>query len=161
MLTVRPSRFPPGLSLSGAPWLCAPDNTIGILRAHSGGSQHVPSVLQLFTGTRRVYGDDQQSSCSSSERANQAVPLAAELASMLRSSVLLGEQHADARHGARGGAHHLALNVCEMLHAARRHRDMRRERRVSSVRALALIRVASLMTRAASKHSLESSGTGC
>ena len=80
---------------------------------------------------------------------------------MLRGSVLLGEQHADARHGARGGVHHLALNVCEMLHAARRHRDMRRERRVSSVRALALIRVASLMTRAASKHSLESSGTGC
>ena len=39
-----------------------------------------------------------------------------------------------------------------------RHRGVRRERRVASVRTLALIRVASLVARAASKHSLESSG---
>ena len=145
MQLMRPSRRPSALSLYDAPLHGASYNTIGILRAHSGGSQHVPSMQQLFTGTRRVYGDDQQSSCSSSERANQAVPLAAELPSMLCSSVLLGEQHADARHGARGGARRLCAHRLEMLRAAHRQRGARRERRMPSVRALALIRAATVM----------------
>ena len=77
---------------------------------------------------------------------------------MLRRSVLLGEQHADARHGARPGADRLRASCAKVTPAARRHRDMRRERRVASVRTLALIRVASLVARAASKHSLGGSG---
>ena len=77
---------------------------------------------------------------------------------MLRRSILLGEQHAGARHGAQPGAHRLRASCAKVTPAARRHRDMRRERRVASVRTLALIRVASLVARAASKHSLESSG---
>ena len=78
---------------------------------------------------------------------------------MLRRSDLLGEQHAGALHGARPGAHRLRASCAKVTPAARRHRDMRRERRVASVRTLALIRVASLVTRAAAKHSLGSSGT--
>ena len=77
---------------------------------------------------------------------------------MLRRSVLLGEQHADPHHGARAGADRLRASCAKVTPAARRHRDMRRERRVASVRTLALIRVACLVPRAASKHSLESSG---
>ena len=78
---------------------------------------------------------------------------------MLRRSVLLGEQHADLRHGARAGAHRLRASCAKVTPAARRHRDMRRERRVASVRTLALIRVASLVPRAATKHALGGSGT--
>ena len=78
---------------------------------------------------------------------------------MLRRSVLLGEQHAGARHGARPGADRLRASCAKVTPAARRHRDMRRERRVASVRTLALIRVASLVPRAATKHSLGGSGT--
>ena len=78
---------------------------------------------------------------------------------MLRRSALLGEQHAGALHGARPGARRLRASCAKVTPAARRHRDMRRERRVASVRTLALIRVASLVTRAATKHSLGSSGT--
>ena len=77
---------------------------------------------------------------------------------MLRRSDLLGEQHAGALHGARPGAHRLRASCAKVTPAARRHRHIRRERRVASVRTLALIRVASLVARAASKHSLESSG---
>ena len=73
---------------------------------------------------------------------------------MLRRSILLGEQHADPRHGAQLGAHRLRASCAKVTPAARRHRDLRRERRVASVRTLALIRAASLVTRAPSKHSL-------
>ena len=110
----------------------------------------------FYTARRaRAY---QSSTCSSSASAIRAAPLAAELPSMLRRSDLLGEQHAGALHGARPGAHRLRASCAKVTPAARRHRDMRRERRVASVRTLALIRVASLVARDASKHSLESSG---
>ena len=111
----------------------------------------------FYTARRaRAY---QSSTCSSSASAIRAAPLAAELPSMLRRSDLLGEQHAGALHGARPGADRLRASCAKVTPAARRHRDMRRERRVASVRTLALIRVASLVARAASKHTLGSSGT--
>ena len=77
---------------------------------------------------------------------------------MLRRSDLLGEQHAGALHGARPGARRLRASCAKVTPAARRHRHMRRERRVASVRTLALIQAASLVTRAATKHSLGGSG---
>ena len=116
------------------------------------------SSLAAAFGTPRRTRACEISSCSSSASANRAAPLAAEVPSMLRRSALLGEQHAGALHGARPGAHRLRASCAKVTPAARRHRDMRRERRVASVRTLALIRVASLVARAASKHSLESSG---
>ena len=110
----------------------------------------------FYTARRaRAY---QSSTCSSSASAIRAAPLAAEVPSMLRRSILLGEQHADPRHGAQPGAHRLRASCAKVTPAARRHRGVRRERRVASVRTLALIRVASLVPRAATKHSLESSG---
>ena len=78
---------------------------------------------------------------------------------MLRRSILLGEQHADARNGARAGAHRLRASCAKVTPAARRHRDIRRDRRVASVRTLALIRVASLVPREPSIYSLGGSGT--
>ena len=78
---------------------------------------------------------------------------------MLRRSDLLGEQHAGALHGARAGAHRLRASCAKVTPAARRHRDVRRERRVASVRTLALIRVASLVAREPSIYSLGDSGT--
>ena len=115
------------------------------------------SLAAIFYTPRRTRACE-ISTCSSSASANRAAPVAAEVPSMLRRSILLGEQHADARNGARAGAHRLRASCAKVTPAARRHRDMRRERRVASVRTLALIRVASLVARAASKHSLESSG---
>ena len=78
---------------------------------------------------------------------------------MLRRSALLGEQHAGALHGARPGAHRLRASCAKVTPAARRHRDLRRERRVASVHTLAPIRVASLVARALSIYSLGGSGT--
>ena len=78
---------------------------------------------------------------------------------MLRRSDLLGEQHAGALHGARPGADRLRASCAKVTPAARRHRDMRRERRVASVRTLALIRFASLVPRGPSIYSLGGSGT--
>ena len=111
----------------------------------------------FYTARRaRTY---QSSTCSSSASAIRAAPLAAEVPSMLRRSALLGEQHAGALHGARPGADRLRASCAKVTPAARRHRGVRRKRRVASVHTLALIRVASLVTRAAAKHSLGSSGT--
>ena len=117
------------------------------------------SVLAAPFYTARRARAYQSSTCSSSASAIRAAPLVAELPSMLRRSDLLGEQHAGALHGARPGAHRLRASCAKVTPAARRHRDLRRERRVASVRTLALIRVASLVTRAATKHSLGGSGT--
>ena len=52
MLSVRPSRTPPRLSLYEARARAASYNTIGILRARRAGPQQLPSVLQ-FCGRRR------------------------------------------------------------------------------------------------------------
>merc|ERR1711969_59590 len=111
----------------------------------------------FYTARRaRAY---QSSTCSSSASANRAAPLAAEVPSMLRRSILLGEQHADPRHGARPGAHRLRASCAKVTPAARRHRCVRRHRRVASVRTLTLIRVASLVPREPSIDSLGGSGT--
>ena len=104
------------------------------------------SLAAIFYTPRRTRACE-ISSCSSSASANRAAPLAAEVPSMLRRSVLLGEQHADPRHGARPGAHRLRASCAKVTPAARRHRGVRRERRVASVRTLALIQVASSVAR--------------
>ena len=158
---MRPSRPPPRLSLYEAHACAASYNTIGFSRAARVHEQQLPSVWQHHFTRRAEHARISPAPAALRHRRFErgAAPLAAEVPSMLRRSILLGEQHAGARHGARPGAHRLRASCAKVTPAARRHRDMRRERRVASVRTLALIRVASLVPRAATKHSLGGSGT--